>query len=97
MKSKYIIQKIFNNLETKRMLNLIRLNKNIKERLNININNYKEYLEIEIELKPLTNKYGKFINFDYKDEKYYHIYFNNNKEEIKRNYIIIVNKSKILK
>ena len=61
--------------------------------INININDYKEYSEkyssIEIELKPVNNKYGKFNNSKRKDEKYYHIYFNNNIEEIKRNYIII--------
>ena len=30
------------------------------------------------------DKYGKFINISEEDEKYYHIYFNDNKEEIKR-------------
>ena len=43
IKSKYILQKIFDNLETKRKLNLIKLNKNVKERLNIYINDYNEY------------------------------------------------------
>ena len=33
------------------------------------------------------NEYGKFININEEDEKYYHIYFNDNKEEIKRNKI----------
>ena len=37
IKSKYILQKILNNLETKRKLNLIRFNKDIKKRLDINI------------------------------------------------------------
>ena len=59
--------------------------------MNININNYKEYLEvyssIEIEIKPINNIYGKFINIDKGNETYYHIYFNNDKEEIKRNYL----------
>ena len=68
----------------------MKYNKKIKKRINININNYKEYSEtyssIEIEIKPVSKKYGKFINNE-KEEKYYHIYFNNNDEEIKRNYI----------
>ena len=55
------------------------------------IDNYKEYLEkyssIEIELMPAKNRYGKFINIQDEDKLYYHIYFNNNKEEIKRTYI----------
>ena len=87
IKSKYIFNKIFNILKTKRRLNLIRFNKNIKKRLNININDYKEYFEIEIEIKPVNNEYGKFININKEDEIYYHIYFNNNREEIKRNYL----------
>ena len=39
----------------------------------------------ESKIKPVSNKYGKFINMN-ENEKYYHIYFNDNKEEIKRNY-----------
>ena len=68
--SKYILKKIFDNLETKRILYLIKLNKKLKKRLNININDYKEYSEIfssiELELKPINNKYiyDKFINIE---------------------------------
>jgi hypothetical protein len=49
IKSPYILQKICNNLETRRGLYLIRYNKNIKKKLDINIDDYKEYSEIEIE------------------------------------------------
>ena len=91
IKTDYFLQKIFNNLEKKRTLNMVKCNKNIIKRINININDYKEYSEkyssIEIEIKPVNNKYGLFINIKEEDEKYYHIYFNNNEEEIKRNYI----------
>ena len=86
--SKYILKIVFDNLENRKLLNIIKYNKYIKKRIGINIIHYKKYLEhssIEIEIKLANNKYGKFINFE-KDEKYYHIYFNN-KEEIKRNYI----------
>ena len=70
------------------MLYIVKYNKKIKKRLNINIDDYKEYSElIEIEIKPINNEYGKFINIKDEDKLYYHIYFNNNKEEIKRNYI----------
>ena len=44
IKSNYILEIIFNNLETKRWFNIIRLNKNIKKKLDINLNDYKEYL-----------------------------------------------------
>jgi len=87
IKSYYILQKIFNNLETKRRLNIIRLNKNMKKKLDINLNDYKEYLKIEIDLKIINNNNQRFINIQKEDEKYYHIYFDNNKEEIKRHSI----------
>ena len=91
IKSNYILKKIFNNLEEKKSLKVIKINNNIKKNLNININNYKEYSakysSIEIEIKIVNNEYGKFINIEKEDEIYYHIYFNNKKEEIKRNYI----------
>ena len=88
LKADYFLQKVFNNLERKRTLYFVKYNKAIKNRVNINIKDYKEYSElIEIEIKPANNEHGKFINFKDKEEKYYHIYFDNNKEEIKRNYI----------
>ena len=71
---------------------MIKYDKNLNVRLDININDYKEcsekYSSIEIEIKPVKNKYGKFINIGKKeDERYYHIHFDNSKEEIKRNCI----------
>ena len=88
LKNDYFLQKLFNNLLKKKILDVVKYNKNIKHRINISIKDYKEYSElIEIEIKPVNNKYGKFINIDKENEKYYHIYFNNNNEEIKRNYL----------
>ena len=91
IKSKYILKKIFNNLMKRKLLSIIKYNKNIKKRINLDINDFKEYSEkyssIEIEIKLFRNKYGKFINIKNEEEIYYHIYFNNNKKEIKRNYI----------
>ena len=91
LKSDYFLQQIFNNLETKKLLDIVKYNNNIKKRININIKDYKEYSQlyssIEVEIKPVSNEYVQFINFKNEDEKYYHIYFNNIEEEIKRNYI----------
>ena len=88
IKSKYILQKIFNNLLKKKSLDIIKYNKNMKDRININIKDYKEYYEeIEIEIIPIKDKYGKFIYIKEKDKLYYHIYFNDKEEEIKINYI----------
>ena len=90
LKNDYFLQKLFDYLLKKKSLDIIKYNKNIKERINISIKDYKEYSEIyssiEIELKPVNNKYGEFINMN-ENETYYHIYFNDNKEEIKRNYL----------
>ena len=88
LKSKYILQILFDNLNKKKLLYIIKYNKNIQNKININVNDYKTYLEkyspIELEIIPKKNEYGKYININKGDEKYYHIYVNNNKEEIKR-------------
>ena len=101
IKADYFLQKVFDNLEKKKTLEIVKNNKNIKKRINICINDYKEYSEkyssIEVEIKPVYNKSGKFINIEENDKKYYHIYFNNNKEEIKRNYIMKGEEIKIIK
>ena len=101
IKADVFLEKLFNILEKKKVLNLVKYNKNIKRRINININDYKEYIEkyssIEIEIKPINNEYGQFINIKKGDEKYYHIYFNNNEEEIKRNYFNEAEEIKIIK
>ncbi len=64
IKSKLVLQKILNNLEKKKLYEIIKYNKNIQNKINININNYKEYSDlIEIEIKSVNNEYGKFINY----------------------------------
>jgi len=91
IKSKYIIQKTLDNLQRNKSLDIIKYNKNLQNRMDISINNYKDYLEIysliKLEIKPVDNKHGKFININKGDEKYYHIYFNDIKEELERNEI----------
>ena len=92
LKNDYFLQKLFHILLKKKSLDIIKYNKKIKERINISIKDYKEYSEIyssiEIEIKPVNNKYGEFININKENEKYYHIYFNDNKKEIKINYLM---------
>ena len=41
IRSKYILQKIFNNLMKKKSLDIIKYNNNIKERINTSIKYYK--------------------------------------------------------
>ena len=91
LKSDYFLKYLFNLLEKNKFLSIIKYNKSIKKRMSINIQDYKDYSEIyssiELEIKPVKNKYGDFININDKNEIYYHIYFDNKREEIKRNYL----------
>ena len=89
IKSNFILKKAFNFLQQRKKLEMIKYNKSIMKRLNININDYKEYNEIEIEIIPHKNKYGNFINIQNKEnKKYFHICFNNDKETTNRTYLI---------
>ena len=88
IKSRYILSKIYNNMTKKKKLEIVKYNKRIQNRLNLDVKDYKEYSEIEIEIIPTKDKYGKFININENDKLYYHIYFNDNKEEIKNKYEI---------
>ena len=45
LKSDYFLIKLFDNLEKKKLLDIVKYNKNIKNGININNNDYKEYLE----------------------------------------------------
>ena len=101
IKSKFILEKIFNNFKKKKLLDFIKYNKKLKKRINMNVNDYKEYSEkyssIDIEIKLVKNEYGEFIKIKDEDKIYYHIYFDSNKEEIKMNYIDYNAKIKIIK
>ena len=92
IKSRYILSKIYNNMTKKKKLEIVKCNKKIQNRINLGVKNYKEYSEaftpIEIEIIPTKGKYSKFININKNDELYYHIYFNDDKEEIKNIYKI---------
>ena len=97
----YFLQNIFKILSKKKSLDIIKYSNIMKKRLDIHFNDYVEYSEkyssIEIEVIPVNNKYGKFINYKKEEERYFHIYFNNNKEEIKRNYLNSIDKVKLIK
>ena len=91
VKSLYILKGIINHVYKKNLLNIIRYNKNLQNKFNIELNDYKELSEIEIELIPdKKHCIGKFINIsNQKERPYYHIFFNDQKEEIKRNYLVL--------
>ena len=80
LKSHYILEIILNYITKKKSLEIIKCNKKIQQRLNINIKDYKNYSEmyssIEIDIIPNTDKYREFINISEQDKKFYHIYLN---------------------
>ena len=59
IKSDYFIQKFFGFMHERKTLEMIKCNKNIQKRINININNYIEFSEkyssIELEIIPMKN------------------------------------------
>ena len=92
LKSDYILKKVFELMKKNKILKIMKYNINLQKRLNLSINNYKKYaqfyssIEIELNLNEYDRK-NRFINISGKEKKYYHIYFDNSNEEIKRNYL----------
>ena len=78
IKSDYFLQKLFNNINELRKLEIIKYNKDTLKRLKIIFNIYKEYSEkyslIEIEIIPVKDKDGRFININQREEKFFHIF-----------------------
>ena len=101
VKNKYIMKEIFSNIKIKKLLNIIKYNRIIKDKLDIDINDYEEFLKINLELIPKlninNNSKNTFINIPVGEESYYHIYFNDEKEEQKRNYFYKNDNIKIIK
>ncbi len=61
--SKYNLKQIFDNLKENKLLEIIRYNKNIQNKLNKKLKDFiKEYSKIVIEIIPKENTYDKFIN-----------------------------------
>ena len=91
IKSGFIFKKIFDNIKKVIKLNISKYNKSLQKKLNLEFDDFKDYAKfystIDIELKLIDNGTGRFINFIHRKNNYYHIYFDNSKEEIKRNYL----------
>ena len=93
IKSLYIFKKVIDFIPKRKYLEVFIRNKKLQKKLNISIDTYiKYYNQIEIEIIPdCENEYEykwDFINIKKESDKsFYHIYFNESNEEIKRNYI----------
>ena len=62
IRCKYIIIKIFDNLEKDILLNVIRYNKKYQKLMDKTLKDYiEEFLSIKIEIIPKENLFGKFI------------------------------------
>ena len=97
LKSDYFLRKIFDIMKKIKSLVIVKYNKKLQKRLNINVNDYKQYSSIEIELNLNDDKCIKFINIPDKEQKFYHIYFDNSNEEIKNYHLIYKKKVKKVK
>ena len=99
IKNEYILKQILDNINKRMLFQIIKENKNIQKKLNVNIDDYKAcskiYSSIEIEIVPVDNSSGKFININKGKEPFYHIYFNNDK--IEKNIYSIEKEDKIKK
>ena len=67
--SKYVLKNIFDNINFKIFLKIIKYNNKLKKKLNITINDYKNYWEIQILLIPEENSKGIFININKLEKK----------------------------
>ena len=106
IKSNYIFQIILKEYLTKaQYFNLVRYNKNLQKKLELNINSYKEFYQrffnrIEIELLPISSSEldleKKYFFINRKENKsYYNIYFDDNKnQKIDRTFITADDKVK---
>ena len=94
--NKYILIQIFNLLQKRKGFIIIKHNKAIQKKIEISLKSYENLSRIEIEIIPIKEIFSKFINIINKEEElYYHIYFNDSKEETSRDYL--TNKDKVNK
>ena len=77
LKSDYFVRKLFEYISKRKSLKTIKYNKNIKKRIGININDYKDYSEkyssIELDIIVMKGKYDYFININEENKKYFHL------------------------
>ena len=93
--SNYILENVFGYLNENKLLQIIKYNSYLKKILNKDINDYKRYTQIELEIIAINLEDSNvFINLVKKDKQYYHIYFNDEKKEINNNFFFKKQKSK---
>ena len=89
VRSKYILKQILYHLNHFQLMQIVRYNKKLQKLYDLKIDNYKkESLRLEIEVYPVENGKGKFINIRKGHEPYFKIYFNNKEQEVKTQKIL---------
>jgi len=89
IKSKYIVKEILDILDEGKKLKLIKYNKLFQKKIDITKNDYRKYCQIDIEISLVEikeSKKVKFININ-EEINLYHIFFDEDKKEKKRDYV----------
>ena len=86
IKNKNILKFIFKILKEKNLLKIIKYNKKIQKKLDISLEDYKNFLSIEIEIILFNdNRIKNFIRIPKNENiSHFHIYFDDRREEIKK-------------
>ena len=83
IKCKYLIHNIFSLLNLKKSLEIIKYNKFLQNKVDINISTYKNYFEtfspIEIDVTISKDCSGNFISYEFESTEFIHVYLNNDK------------------
>ena len=93
IKSKYILQYIFEHVCQRIILNLSKYNKLLQKKMDISLNDYRLFNQIEIEIIPKGIPYYSkekfpFIKMFNENKNSFYVYFDDNPKRIKRNYFI---------
>ena len=83
IKSNVFLRKMFSHLKERNKLQILQQNKRIRDRVNISIDDYKNFKKTEIIIIPAENIYGVFINIE-EEEKRNIMYFLTMKKKKKK-------------
>jgi len=94
IKSSHILKYILENIEELKLLEIAKYNKALQKKIGLSLYDYKNYseikskIELEIIAKWKGEKYPSYFIYFYKEKNnYFHIFFNDDKVEMKRRYI----------
>jgi len=87
IKSKIILKKIGKCAQEKIILYICRFNKEVQKKFDKNIDDFKNFFKITLEIIPKDMSDSKFINIEKYEESSYHFFINNDKNEINLSHI----------